>query len=157
VNVSVEELRSPEYPDSFRRVLEESWPSPEQLVVEVTEAVFDAGDDQVARSLMRIRELGVRIAIDDFGTGYSSMRWLDRFPLDILKIDASFVRSITHEDQHMPILEAMIAMGRALGLTVLAEGVETQSQAAVLRRLGCELAQGYLFGRPAPLADHVVV
>jgi len=155
VNVSIEELRSPEYPEAFRTALAASWLSPEQLVVEVTEAVFDAGDEQVARSLLLIRELGVRIAIDDFGTGYSSMRWLDKFPLDILKVDASFVRSITHEDQHTPILQAMIAMGRALGLTVIAEGVETEHQAAVLRRLGCELAQGYLFGRPAPLTDHV--
>jgi EAL domain-containing protein (putative c-di-GMP-specific phosphodiesterase class I) len=150
VNVSVPELRNPGYPELVRHVLDMHGLPPQRLALEITEAVFDNGDPQVVATLNKLRALGARIAIDDFGTGYSSLRWLERFPIDIVKIDASFVRAISAEREREPVLEAVMAIGRSMGMTVVAEGVETRYQADVLRRLGCDLAQGYLFGRPVP-------
>jgi len=151
VNVSVPELRSPGYPALLRRTLHKHDLDPSQLVVEITEAVFDGGDPQLVQTLEQIRALGVGVAIDDFGSGYSSLRWVDSLPLDVMKIDASFVWAIPEDSDHAPVLEAMIAMGQALGKRVIAEGVETEHQAEVLQKLGCELGQGYLFARPAPV------
>jgi diguanylate cyclase (GGDEF)-like protein len=153
VNVSVPELRNPEYAEAVRQVLRVNGLRPDRLTVEVTEALFDEDDPQVVRTLQRLRSLGVRVAIDDFGTGYSSLRWLEKFPVDIVKIDRSFVTAIDPERERQPVLSAIIAICRSLGMTVVAEGVETAEQAAVLRDLGCDYAQGYLFGRPMPLEE----
>jgi EAL domain-containing protein (putative c-di-GMP-specific phosphodiesterase class I) len=100
-------------------------------------------------------EAGMHIAIDDFGTGYSSLAYLNRFPVSALKIDRSFVKDMAHEAGAATIVRTIIEMARALGCTVVAEGVETEEQAAFLRRLRCEQAQGFLFARPMPAADFV--
>lgn len=152
VNVSIRELREPAYVETVRDALtRHGLPGP-RLMLEVTEAVYDEGDPQVSRTLHEVRALGVRIAIDDFGSGYSSLRWLDRLPLDVIKIDGAFIDNIREGSPDAPILEAIVAMARSLGVRVVAERVETEHQARVLARLGCELAQGFLFGRPEPLA-----
>jgi EAL domain-containing protein (putative c-di-GMP-specific phosphodiesterase class I) len=98
--------------------------------------------------LERMSELGVRLAMDDFGTGYSSLSYLKRYPFDVLKIDRSFVRDLSHDADDKALVAAAIHMGQALGLQVVAEGVETSTQLDELRAMGCDLAQGYLFGTP---------
>ncbi|CAA9328511.1 MAG: diguanylate cyclase/phosphodiesterase (GGDEF & EAL domains) with PAS/PAC sensor(s), partial [uncultured Frankineae bacterium] len=123
--------------------------APERLVLEITETVLMHDRDAAATALWGLKRLGVRIAIDDFGTGYSSLAVLRRLPFDTLKIDRSVVPDFT-TDAYDPVVAAVVGLGHAMGLAVVAEGVETQAQAEGLRLLGCPLAQGYLYGRPMP-------
>ena len=153
VNVSVPELRNPGYVETVREALVINGLSPERLTLEVTEALFDEDDPQVVRTLEALRAIGVRVAIDDFGTGYSSLSWLEKFPIDVVKIDRSFVQAIDPARDRQPVLSAIMAICRSLDVSVLAEGVETPEQATVLRELGCDLGQGYLFGKPVPFAQ----
>jgi EAL domain-containing protein (putative c-di-GMP-specific phosphodiesterase class I) len=118
------------------------------LELEVTEGVAVSESEDVSDALNRIRELGARIAIDDFGTGYSMLGRLQRFPVDRLKIDRSFVSEIRSVDSEAPLVVAVIAMARSLGLATVAEGVETEAQRVFLLRHGCDEAQGYLFAEP---------
>jgi len=110
--------------------------------------------DRGIRVLDAIQSRGVRLAIDDFGTGYSSMSLMKQFPIDTIKIDRSFVRDLAENEEDRAIATAIISMGKALGLTVVAEGVETSEQDAFLRRRGCDELQGYLFSKPVP-ADEI--
>jgi EAL domain-containing protein (putative c-di-GMP-specific phosphodiesterase class I) len=121
-------------------------------VLEVTEGVLI--DEEVGLRLQLLRDAGVRIALDDFGTGWSSLAYLRRFPVDVLKIDRSFVRGIAGGSGAEALPAAVLQMAAALGLDVIAEGIETPEQLQVLRRLGCRTAQGYLLGLPAPAAEH---
>lgn len=123
--------------------------APELLELELTESVVMHDVDGAVEKLLAIKEMGVRLAIDDFGTGYSSLAQLKRFPIDTLKVDRSFIREIPHDVEDEAITEAIIAMGRTLGVTVVAEGVETPAQQRFLLRRGCHEMQGYLFGKPA--------
>jgi EAL domain-containing protein (putative c-di-GMP-specific phosphodiesterase class I) len=118
--------------------------------LEVTESVAMTGADHVREVLSRLKALGVTIAIDDFGTGFSSLSYLDRLPVDRLKIDKSFVSTINGNTEGARIAEMVVDLGRKLGLTVIAEGVETAPQAGLLQRVGCHEGQGYLYGRPLP-------
>ena len=119
----------------------------------MTESLLIDDDRRVGRILRDFRELGIGIALDDFGTGYSALGYLRRFPVTMLKIDRSFVADIADNSSDTHLVEAIIALGRALQITVVAEGVETAAQAQTLRNLGCELAQGYFFARPVPAAE----
>ena len=130
--------------------------SASMLELEVTEGVAVSESEDVVAALNRIRELGTMIAIDDFGTGYSSLGRLQRFPVDRLKIDRSFVAEIHSVESEAPLVVAVIAMARSLGLQTVAEGVETEAQRAFLRRHGCDEAQGYLFAEPRD-ADGIAV
>ena len=152
VNVSARQLARPHFAATVERALADSGLPPSCLAVEVTEtAVFEGG--QAVAALHELRGLGVRIALDDFGTGHSSLGLLQTVPVDILKVDKSFVDNITGEGRHTVIAEALIQVSRGLGLVAVAEGVETAAQAAALHRLGYRLLQGYHFGRPVADPD----
>ena len=118
--------------------------------IEVTESVIVDDVEQTVPLLEALRALGCRIAIDDFGTGYSSLNYLVRLPVDRLKIDRSFVAMLEQSPETVTLVANTIGLAHALGLDVVAEGVETEAQAAHLRGLGCEVLQGYLLGRPVP-------
>jgi EAL domain-containing protein (putative c-di-GMP-specific phosphodiesterase class I) len=118
------------------------------IEVELTESVLMLDPERAKRVLNSLFDLGVRISIDDFGTGYSSLSYLKRFPAQAVKIDRSFISGLPADKDDAAITEAVIAMAHSLGLNVVAEGVETQDQLALLRRLGCDEAQGYLMARP---------
>ncbi|MCF6746001.1 bifunctional diguanylate cyclase/phosphodiesterase [Blastococcus sp. KM273128] len=150
VNVSGDELVDPAYADRVAALLEQVGLPPSALVLEVTESSLAGESDAALGTLRRLRSLGVAIAVDDFGTGYSS---LTRLPVDILKIDRSFVSQIRRPDDAAPVVQAVLALARAFGLDVIAEGVEHAHQAQVLHALGCAHAQGYLYGRPADAAQ----
>jgi EAL domain-containing protein (putative c-di-GMP-specific phosphodiesterase class I) len=127
---------------------------PRQVEVEITEGVLlDRGAERIAETLAALHRLGVSIALDDFGTGYASLKHLNRFPVDRLKIDQSFVRDIGADPQDAAIVRAVINLAHSLNMGVIAEGVETESQLGFLRLQGCDYAQGYLFSRPLPIAD----
>ncbi|KWX67323.1 bifunctional diguanylate cyclase/phosphodiesterase [Mycobacterium sp. NAZ190054] len=150
VNVSGLELVEPGYVDRVVGTLAVTgWPA-RQLVLEVTESVLDVDRPSSIKALIELRRHGIRIAIDDFGTGYSSLSRLQKLPTDLLKLDASFTASITPAPSPPPLLQAVAGLADALGLPFIAEGVETEHQADVLRAMGCPLAQGYHFGRPQP-------
>jgi EAL domain-containing protein (putative c-di-GMP-specific phosphodiesterase class I) len=137
------------------KALAESSLDPRLLELEITESAAIPRDGDTLRLLQAIRDLGVRIAVDDFGTGYSVFSRLQGLQMDTLKIDLSFVRAI-EAGKDAPIVDAMISMGRSLGLLVVAEGVETHVQREYLTRKGCTQLQGYLIGRPVSAADLAV-
>ncbi len=122
------------------------------LGIELTEQVLIEAEDSTLEGLERLHEKGMKISLDDFGTGYSSLSYLKRFPVDILKIDREFVAGAPVDQNDHSITEAVVAVGHALGLEVLAEGVETAAQELLMREMGCDLGQGYLFQRPVPAA-----
>ena len=153
VNLSPRQLAEPGLPDDVARVLHSTGINPESLWLEITENTLMRDAESAVRILGSLRSLGVRLAVDDFGTGYSSMSYLKRFPVEALKVDRTFVDGLGREPEDTAICTAVVSLAHALGLHAVAEGVETPEQLAELRTLGCELAQGYLFGKPAP-ADH---
>ncbi|HSK92114.1 MAG TPA: EAL domain-containing protein [Euzebyales bacterium] len=126
---------------------------PRQLIIEVTEELLGAEECGAVEAFERLRSHGVRIAVDDFGTGYSSLNRLKSLPVDVLKVDRSFVTGLGEEPEAAALLDAIVTMGHALGMEIVAEGVESAVQFEELRRLGCDMAQGYHLGRPAPLSD----
>jgi diguanylate cyclase (GGDEF)-like protein len=152
VNVSAKQFQDPQLASRIARALEDYAISPDLLEIEVTETAAMHSAEDAIRSLKAIKDLGVAIAIDDFGTGYSSLAYLRRFPIDRIKIDRAFVMNLESHPEDVEIVKAIISLAKTMRLSVLAEGVETQGQWAVLRDLGCELAQGYLFGKPKPAA-----
>jgi EAL domain-containing protein (putative c-di-GMP-specific phosphodiesterase class I) len=148
VNVSGRQLNDGGLPLQVSTALALSGLPAESLYLELTETLLMTDTIVTQRSIEQLHTLGVRLSIDDFGTGYSSLAYLHRFPVDELKIDRSFVSDLTSSSHPAPLVSAMVAMGKALGLEIVAEGVETPEQAAQLRTLGCDKAQGYLFARP---------
>lgn len=150
VNISVVQFREESFLDMIKDVLSETALPPELLELEITEGVLARDMDQTKALLDELKHMGVRIAIDDFGTGYSSLSYLKRLPIDILKIDQSFVRDMLTDRSDAAIIEAIVRMGQALDLELVAEGVECREQSLQLLALGCELMQGYLYCRPMP-------
>jgi diguanylate cyclase (GGDEF)-like protein len=158
VNLSARDLRQPDIAQSIATALAETGLAPRRLIVEITETTLVVDDAAIAANLARIRRLGVGLAIDDFGTGYSSFASLRRLPARTLKIDRSFVSTVEDDESasapsSTAIIDAIITMGHALGLTVVAEGVEYPYQVERLRELGCDAAQGYVYGGPGTAAD----
>lgn len=153
VNVSVRQLRRMSFHDDVARVLASTGTNPQSLILEVTESIaMDNAVDGVD-TLRRLKELGVKLAIDDFGTGYSSLTYLSQFPADYLKLDKAFIDRMGSSEKAMHIVSSVIALARGLSLRTIAEGVEDQGQADLLRSLGCEMIQGYLLARPMPLVE----
>lgn len=148
VNVSSVQLHAPCFANRVSRALEISGLPPERLELELTETALVHDPEQAATMLGAVRKLGVKLALDDFGTGYSSLSYLKRFSFDRLKIDQGFVRDILGDRNDLEIVRAIIAMGNALSLEIIAEGVETAEQRDLLDALGCHSFQGYLIGRP---------
>jgi diguanylate cyclase (GGDEF)-like protein len=148
LNISGRQIVDPTLTSWMRRTLEETGVAPGQIELEITESVV-MGDVPGARSVIaELRAAGMRVALDDFGTGYSSLSYLKHFNVDALKIDRTFVRDLPHDRGDSAIVSAVVALGHAMGLSVVAEGVETAEQAAYVSRLGCDEMQGYYFAKP---------
>ncbi len=145
VNVSGRQILQPDLVQQVGEVLHGTGFDPRLLRLELTESALVQNEAAAGRCLHGLRQLGLKLAIDDFGTGYSSLSYLHRMPIDVLKIDASFVQSMGSDEKNRRIVETILALGKNLGVEVVAEGVETAQQAQVLNRLGCEYVQGHLF------------
>jgi EAL domain-containing protein (putative c-di-GMP-specific phosphodiesterase class I) len=152
VNVSPLQLRHPDFITTLEHALGPEGDSRAPLDIEITEGVLMEKTDEVIRTLNAIRQMGVHVAIDDFGTGYSSLRYLARLPIDTLKIDRSFITSMTDNADDMAIVSSIITLAHGLNLNVVAEGVETEEELKLLRLLRCDQMQGYLFSRPVAKA-----
>ena len=152
VNISARQLQDPSLVDDVRTALSQARLDPARLVLEITESVFMDDVEIVQERLAQLKELGVGLALDDFGTGYSSLGYLDRFPIDIIKIDKTFVDRIS-ETGDDPLAQAIIQLSETFGLSTVAEGIEQRLQADRLATLGCHLGQGYLYSRPLPASD----
>jgi diguanylate cyclase (GGDEF)-like protein len=150
VNLSPVQLRQPELPQVVHRILIETGLPPGRLELEITESTIIADKTRALHSLRQIKALGVTIALDDFGTGYSSLDTLRSFPFDKIKLDRLFMNEVETNPQSKAIVRAVLALGKSLEVPILAEGVETTDQLEILRREGCDEAQGYLLGRPQP-------
>jgi len=148
VNVSGKQLQQPEWADDVAQVLTETGLKPGQLVLEITESVLMEDTDTIAARLEDLRRIGVRIAIDDFGTGYSSLAYLRRFPVDILKIDRSFIDGVAEGPQDSALARAVLKLATTLGLDAVAEGIATREQLTQLKRLRCPYGQGFWWAKP---------
>jgi len=153
VNISPRQFAADDLLQGIELALQRSGLEPCWLELEITEGTVMHDAERAAQVLGEIRKLGVRVSIDDFGTGYSSLAQIKRFPISTLKIDRSFVRDLAYDGADRAIAEAIIAMGRTLGLEVVAEGVETAEQLAFLRQHRCDEMQGYLLSPPVPAED----
>ncbi|BFU45540.1 putative bifunctional diguanylate cyclase/phosphodiesterase [Krasilnikovia sp. MM14-A1004] len=150
VNVSARQFRTPGFVGQVRDALDDSGARPEWLLLEVTESLLLRDAENVWADLSELRDLGVRIAIDDFGTGYSSLSYLRHMPVDILKIDKSFIDEIGNSDEQYALVEAIVGLAKILKLAVVAEGIEHRDHRDLLFRMGCPYGQGYHFSRPEP-------
>ena len=150
VNLSASDFRQPQLLQQLQRALLDSALDPTLLELEITEGVLMQNVEATLATLQAIKALGVRLAVDDFGTGYSSLSYLRKFPVDVLKIDQSFIHGLSHEPKDAALVSAIIQLGRSLNLSIIAEGVETQEQLAFLKQQGCEEGQGYYFSKALP-------
>src|SRR5215217_7603235 len=150
VNLSARQFAQPDIVEMIAGVIDESGVNASSLCLEITESVVMEESHGTAATFSELKQLGVQLAIDDFGTGYSSLGYLQRFRLDYLKIDRSFVDGLGRDPEQTAIVDAVVRLAQALGLGVIAEGVERREQLDVLRELGCDLVQGYLFAHPEP-------
>ncbi|HJV79421.1 sensor domain-containing protein [Noviherbaspirillum sp.] len=157
VNLSARQFTDERLVQDIAAILQETGMAPNLLELEITEGMVIQNPDHALRLLREIKAMGVRLAIDDFGTGYSSLGQLKNFPIDTLKVDRSFIRDIATNAEDKALTEAIIAMGKTLQLTVVAEGVETQEQETFLREHACDEMQGYLFSKPVPAGEFVTL
>jgi EAL domain-containing protein (putative c-di-GMP-specific phosphodiesterase class I) len=148
INLSAVQLRDEGLVEALRDSLEQHRILPGMLELEITESTLMHSVESYLPKLVAIRALGVKLSIDDFGTGYSSLNYLNRFPLDRLKIDRSFIHDMLDDPTDLAITRAIIGLGHTLGLRVVAEGVETQQEVNILRGAGCDELQGYFFAKP---------
>ncbi len=153
VNLSARQFQQPELLTAIGRALRAARLDPSALKLEITESVLMADAQSTVETLQSLKTLGIGLAIDDFGTGYSSLAYLKLFPVDTLKVDRSFVDGLGEDPQDTAIVHSVVALAKALGLSVTGEGIETDKQRQLLRDLDCERGQGYLFARPCPAAD----
>jgi EAL domain-containing protein (putative c-di-GMP-specific phosphodiesterase class I) len=128
---------------------------PRLLEIEITETVLMEDVENAAETLNELKAMGIRLAVDDFGTGYSSMSYLKRFPLDVMKIDRSFIADLEHDESDRAICQAMISVARGLNMEVVAEGIETEYQVRFLQDAGCQIGQGFLLDKPMKTGDFI--
>ena len=150
VNISAKQFADQHFVPMVQACLARTQLPPAYLELEVTESLLMSNAERTRQTVANLKQLGVRVAIDDFGTGYSSLSYLKNFEVHTLKIDRSFLQGVTQDKQASALVTAVVEMGKALGLEVIAEGIETPEEAEVLLRLGCDTMQGYLFSRPVP-------
>jgi EAL domain-containing protein (putative c-di-GMP-specific phosphodiesterase class I) len=151
INLSASQVTRPDIVETVADAIAEAGLEPNDIGLEITERVLIEDEQTTADTLRRLQRLGVRLVIDDFGTGYSSLSYLKRYPIEVLKIDRSFVDGIADEESgDLAIVTAIVRMASALGVEVIPEGVETEAQLQALRDLGCQYAQGFLLDRPLP-------
>jgi EAL domain-containing protein (putative c-di-GMP-specific phosphodiesterase class I) len=153
VNVSSMQISRPDFAQVIQECLHRHGISPWSIELELTESMLIGGGEESQRQMQQLRAIGIRFSIDDFGTGYSSLSYLHRLQIDCIKLDRSFVQSIDTDPAARRLVQAMIGVAEGLGLNVIAEGVETEAQRAVLVAAGCPMMQGYLFSRPQPACD----
>ncbi len=153
VNISSQQFYQSNLQDTVMKALFEAGAKPSLLQLELTESILMRDVDRTVATLEYLKSTGITLAMDDFGTGYSSLSYLTRFPIDVLKIDRSFVVDIEQSDHGAVICAAILAMSRQLGLTVIAEGVETAEQVDFLRAHDCDEIQGFLISKPVPAAE----
>jgi EAL domain-containing protein (putative c-di-GMP-specific phosphodiesterase class I) len=154
INVSIVETRRPDFVDEVCRTVDESGLSRSRVCIEVTESLL-ADDTTSVPQLVQLRQAGFQLAIDDFGTGFSSLHYISVLPVDAVKVDRRFVRKIDRDDRNAAIFRSVVDLSRGLGIEVVAEGVETPAEADRLAALRCHQGQGFLYGRPMPIADAV--
>jgi diguanylate cyclase (GGDEF)-like protein/PAS domain S-box-containing protein len=157
INCSIKELQHPNFLAEVKFALNEAQCDPRLIKIEVTESTLMADPQAVCDLLTKLREIGVRVGIDDFGTGYSSLAYLHRLPIDVLKIDRSFIVGMTSSDESIEIVRTILLLAKSLNLDVVAEGVETNEQRSLLLDMGCTHAQGYLFSKPLSVGDADIV
>jgi EAL domain-containing protein (putative c-di-GMP-specific phosphodiesterase class I) len=153
VNLSGRQLDQPDLVDVVDHALRTSGMDPARLILEITETVLMQDEDATIERLHELKGLGVKLAVDDFGTGYSSLRYLRRFPIDLLKMAKPFVDGVATSREGAALAKTIIDLGSSLGLETIAEGIEGTAELAQLRRLGCDMGQGYLFAEPLSAAD----
>ncbi|HEY5192813.1 MAG TPA: EAL domain-containing protein [Solirubrobacteraceae bacterium] len=153
VNVAARQLDRDEFVDEVRQALSESGLSAEALTIEITETTIMANAEETAVRLAAIKEIGVRVAIDDFGTGYSSLAYLQRFPVDALKIDRSFISKMSNDAEGETLIRTLVQLGKSLSIETLAEGIEQAQELSLLREESCDTGQGFLFARPLDLSE----
>jgi EAL domain-containing protein (putative c-di-GMP-specific phosphodiesterase class I) len=153
VNLSQKQFSQPDFVDSLSWVLKSVGLNPETLKLEITERIIMDNDASAKLRAQELREMGVQLSIDDFGTGYSSLSRIQELPINTLKIDRSFISHLSSETDSTAIVDAIVSMARSLDLTVIVEGIETEYQCDLLRDMGCNQGQGYLFSRPVPVVN----
>ena len=153
VNVSVRQFDHSDLAAVVAGVLAETGLPVERLCLEMTESVLMTDTEENLAQLLRLKRLGVALAMDDFGTGYSSLAYIGRFPMDVLKIDRSFVDRLNGDRADASRVQTIVRLGQSLGMATVAEGIEEPGQLAALRAMGCQLGQGYHFSRPLPAAE----
>jgi diguanylate cyclase (GGDEF)-like protein/PAS domain S-box-containing protein len=152
VNVSAKQFNREDFIEQIKRILDKTAINPQRLKLEITESIILVNVEQIIETMNALRELGISFSMDDFGTGYSSLSYLQRLPLSQLKIDQSFVRDLTIDSNDAAIIRTILALGKSLNISVIAEGVETEQQRDYLASVGCQFFQGYLFGKPELLS-----
>ncbi|TNC94901.1 MAG: diguanylate cyclase/phosphodiesterase with PAS/PAC sensor(s) [Gallionellaceae bacterium] len=153
VNVSARQFREPSFASLVRETLHKSGANPKVLKLELTESLVLDNVEESIQKMLELKKIGVKFSMDDFGTGYSSLSYLSRLPIDQLKIDQSFVRDITTDQNDAAIVQTIIAMALSMGMDVIAEGVETIAQREFLELRGCKAYQGYLYAKPLPIDE----
>ena len=153
LNASVRHIMKKGFIKEISDLIEKSGLSPSQLEIEITESILMDSADKALQRINELKATGIKLAIDDFGTGYSSLSYLNKIPADLLKIDKSFIDRINTNESSKQYVAAMISIGHIMGLDVISEGVEKEEQLEALRSIGCELIQGFIWGKPLPPED----
>src|SRR5262249_34344225 len=153
VNVSAKQFRQPGFIERVQEQLQRAGLPPQRLVLEITESLLLRDDEQVWSDLIALRECGIRVAIDDFGTGYSSLSYLRQVPIDVVKLDKSFIDPMVASTQQRDLVEGIVRLARTLGLDVIAEGIQRPRERELLVEIGCSYGQGYLFSKPMSEED----